>query len=60
MKRKAGRDLLQTETTYTAEVINNVEYLNTKYTDQFVNIVKSHKSIQPNINATITAAATVA
>jgi hypothetical protein len=27
-----GRGLLQTEATYKAEKINNVEYLNTKYT----------------------------
>jgi len=53
-----GRCLLQTEATYKAEKINIVEYLNTKYTeDQFVNIVKSHESNQPNVNSTITKAA---
>jgi len=43
--------LLQNEVTYKAEIINNAEYLNTKYAeDHFVNIVKSHKSNQPNMN----------
>lgn len=37
--------------TYIAEIINTVEYLNTKYAgDQFVNTVKSHNTNQPNIN----------
>jgi hypothetical protein len=34
-----------------ADIINIAEYLNTKYAeDHFVNIVRSHKRIQPNIN----------
>ena len=46
--------------TYRAEIINIAEYLNTKYVkDQFVNIVKSHKSNQPNMNSTIKEAAKV-
>jgi len=59
VKRKAGgRDLLQIEATYRAETINIAEYLNTKYIeDQFVHIVKSHESNQPNINSTIKVAA---
>ena len=36
------------------ELINIAEYLNSKYTeDQFVNIAKSHKSYQPEMNSTI-------
>jgi hypothetical protein len=46
--------------TYKAGVINTAEYLNTKYKgDQFVNIVKSHKSNQTNMNSTTTIAAKV-
>jgi len=46
--------------TYKAQIINNAEYFNTKYTeDQFINIVKSHESSQPNINSTIKAAAKI-
>ena len=53
-KRGGGRGLLQIEATYQAEIINIVEYLNTKHTeDQIVNIVKSHESNQPNMNSTI-------
>ena len=45
---------------YKAEIINIAEYLNTKYKEcQFVNIVKSYKSSQPNMNATIMTAARV-
>jgi len=40
--------------TYKAEIINNPEYLNTKYAqDQFVNTGKSHISNQPNMNPRI-------
>jgi len=62
IKRKGeGRDLLQIEATYKAEIISIVEYLNTKCTeDQFVNTVKSHESNQPNMNSTIKMAAKVA
>jgi hypothetical protein len=46
--------LLQIEATYKTQIINIVEYLNIKYTeDQFVNIVKSHKRNQSNMNSTI-------
>ena len=45
VKRKGGRGLVQIEAAYKAEIINIAEYLNTNYIeDQFVNIVKSHKS----------------
>jgi hypothetical protein len=48
-----GRGLVQTEAAYKAEIINIAEYLNTKYKeDQFVNIVESHESTQPNMNST--------
>ena len=43
-----------------AEIINIEEYLNTNYKeDQFVNIVKSHESTQPNINSIIKTAAKI-
>jgi hypothetical protein len=46
--------------TYKAEIINIAEYLNTKYKeDEFVNIVESHESSQPNMNSTIKTAAKV-
>ena len=52
--------MLHTEVTYKEQVINIAEYLNTKYSeDQFVNIVKSHESNQPNMNSTIKMAAKV-
>ena len=35
-------------------IINIAEYLNTNYKeDQFVNIVKNHESIQPNMNSVL-------
>jgi len=43
---KSIRGLLQTEATYKAETINTAEYMNTKYKERFVNVVKSHKSNQ--------------
>ena len=47
---EGGRGMSQTEATYRAEIINIAEYLNTKCAeDQFVNIVKSHKSNQPSM-----------
>jgi len=50
-RKEGGRGLVQTEAAYKAEIINIAEYLNTIYKeDQFVNIVKSHKSTQPNMN----------
>ena len=49
-----GRGLLQIEATYKAEVINIVEYFNTRYAEyQFESIVKSHESNQPPMNSTI-------
>ena len=54
VKRKGGgRGLLQTAVIHKAETINTAEYLNTKYTDLFLNIVKSHETNQPNMNSTI-------
>jgi hypothetical protein len=45
---------------YKAEIINIAEYLNTNYKeDQFVNIVKSHESTQPNMNSIIKTAAKI-
>jgi len=60
-RKEGGRGLLQIEVTYKREIINIVEYMDTKYTeDQFVNIVKSHESNRPNMNSTIRVAANVA
>ena len=60
VKRKGGRGLVQIKTAYKAEIINIAEYLNTNYKeDQFVNIVKSHESIQPNMNSIIKTAAKI-
>jgi len=55
VKRKGGgRGEIQIEATYKGEIINIAEYLNTNYKeDQFVNIVKSHESTQPNMNPII-------
>ena len=57
MKRKeGGGDLLQSEATYKAEIINTAGYWDTRYTeDQFVNIVTSYESRQPNMNSTMAA-----
>jgi len=53
--------LLQKEVRCKADIINIAEYLNTKYPeDQFVNIVQSHDSSQPNMNSTIKTVAKVA
>jgi len=61
VKRKGGeRGLVQIEAAYKAEIINIAEYLNTNYKeDQFVNIVKSHKSTRPNMNSIIKTAAKI-
>jgi hypothetical protein len=54
------RGLIQTEAAYKAEIINIAEYINTKYKEeQFVNVVKSHESIQPSTNSTIKIAAKI-
>ena len=59
MKRKEeARGLLQIEATYKTETISSAEYFKAKYIEnQFVNIVKSHESSQPNMNSTIKEAA---
>jgi hypothetical protein len=50
-RKEGGRGLVQFEAAYKAEIINIAKYLNTKYKeDQFVNIVKNHESMQPNMN----------
>jgi len=60
MRKGGGRGLLQIEALYKGEVISFTEYLNTKYTeDQFVNIITSHQSNQPNMNSTIKIAAKI-
>ena len=53
-RKEGGRGLVQIEATYKAEIINTAEYLNTNYKEgQFVNIIKSHESTQPNMNLII-------
>ena len=61
VKMKEGvRGLVQIEAPYKAEIINIAEHLNTNYKeDQFVNIVKSHESTQPNVNSIIKTAAKI-
>ena len=52
--KEGGRRLVQVEVAYKAEIINVVEYFNTNYKeDQFVNIVKNHESLQPNMNSVL-------
>ena len=59
-RTEGGRGLVQIEVAYKAEIINIAEYLNTNYKDdQFVNIVKSHESTQPNMNSIIKTAAKI-
>jgi len=54
VKREGVRGVLLIEPTYKAQIISTVEYFNTKYTgEEYVNIVKSHASIQPCMNSTI-------
>jgi hypothetical protein len=51
---------VQIEAAYKTEIINIGEYLNKKYKeDQFVNIIRSHNSNQPNMNSTVRAAAKI-
>jgi hypothetical protein len=60
-RKGGGRGLLQIEVMYKAQVIGFTEYLNTKYTkDQFVNIITSHQSNQPNMDSTIKIATKIA
>jgi len=51
-RKEGGRELVQVEAAYKAEIINIAEYLNTKYKeDKFVNIVKNHESAQSNMKS---------
>jgi hypothetical protein len=59
-RKEGGRGLSQIEAAYKPEIINIAEYLNKKYKeDQFVNIIRSHDSSQPNMNSTVTAPAKI-
>jgi len=59
-RTEGGTGLIQIEAAYKAEIINIAEYLNTSYKeDQFVNIVKSQESTQPNTNSIIKTAAKI-
>jgi len=59
-RKEGGRGLVQIEAAYKAEIINIAEYLKTNYKkDQFVNLVKSHESTQPNMNPIIKTAAKI-
>ena len=59
-RNQGGRGLVQIEATYKAEIIRIAEYLNTNYKkDQFLNIVKSQESTQPNMNSIIKTAAKI-
>ena len=59
-KEEGGKGLVQIEAAYKAEIINIAEYLNTNHKqDQFVTIVKSHESTQPNMNSIIKTAAKI-
>ena len=53
-RKEGGKEMLQVEAAYKAEIINIAEYLNTNYKeDQFVNIIKNHESTQPNMNSVL-------
>jgi len=57
-RKEGGRGLVQIEAAYKTEVINIAEYLDTNYKEnQFVSIVKSHESDQPNMSSIIMTAA---
>jgi len=59
-RKEGGRGLVQIEAAYEAEIINIAEYLNTNHKEeQFVTIVKSHESTQPNMNSIIKTAAKI-
>ena len=59
-RKEGGREMVQTEAAYKAVIMNIAEYLNTSYKkDQFVNIVKSQESTQPNVNSIIKRAAKI-
>jgi hypothetical protein len=61
VKRKGGgRACKKLKSAYKTEIINIAERLNKKYKeDQFVNIIRSRDSSQPNMNSTVRAAAKV-
>jgi hypothetical protein len=61
VKRKGGgRGVSQMEAAYKTEIINIAEYFNKRYKeDQFVNIIRSRDSSQPNINSTVRVAAKI-
>ena len=59
-RKEGGRGLVQIEAAYKTEIINIAEYLNTKYKEnQFVNIVNSHESTQPNMKSITKSAAKI-
>jgi hypothetical protein len=59
-KEEGGRELVQVEAAYKAEITNIAEYLKTNYNvDQYVNIVKSYESTQPTTNPFIKTAAKI-
>jgi len=59
-RKEGGRGLVLNEAAYKAEIISIAECINTNYKeDQFVNIVKSHESTQPNMNSIIKTAAKI-
>jgi len=59
-RKEGGSELVQIKAAYKAEIINIAEYLKTNYKeDQFVNIVISHQSTQPNMNSIIKTAAKI-
>ena len=56
-EKQGGKNLLQTEATHQAEIINIAKYLNTKYKeDEILSRIKSHEHGQPNMNSTSTVA----
>jgi hypothetical protein len=61
VKRKGGgRGVTQTEAAHKTEIINIAAHLNKRYKeDQFVNIIISRDSSQPNMNSTVKAAAKI-
>jgi hypothetical protein len=53
-RKEGGRGLSQIEAAHKTEITNITAYLNKKYKeDQFVNIIRSHDSSQPNMNSTV-------
>jgi hypothetical protein len=59
-KQEGASALSQIEAAYKTEIINIAECLNKKHKeDQFVNIIRSHNSSQPNMNLTVRTASKV-